>query len=89
MDRPLLCAQVYPHIDHGAGGNNWWNTVPGGWEMDTLQAMRYFHEQAKKAGRRSIQIDFGACFSKAAAARCSTASRFGFTTTTTTTTKNA
>jgi hypothetical protein len=44
-----LCrrAQVYPHIDHGAGGNNWWNTVPGGWELDTLQAMRFFHEQAK------------------------------------------
>ena len=50
---------MYPHIDHGAGGNNWWNTVPGGWELDTLQAMRFFHEQAKAAGRRSIQIDFG------------------------------
>lgn len=55
--------KVYPHIDHGAGGVNWWPVVSGGWELDTLQAMKFFIELHKArvagSGKASIQIDFG------------------------------
>jgi hypothetical protein len=52
--------QVYPHIDHGAGGRNWWPSVDAGWEGDTLQAMRFFLTKAREQGKKPIQIDFGA-----------------------------
>lgn len=53
--------QVFPHIDHGAGGRNWWPSVDAGWEGDTLQAMRFFltKHKEKNPGKKSIQIDFG------------------------------
>lgn len=55
--------KVYPHIDHGAGGVNWWPVVSGGWELDTLQAMKFFIElhrdRVAGTGKKSIQIDFG------------------------------
>ena len=46
--------QVYPHAHY-----DWWPTVEGGWELDSLRAIKLFLELRRSRAGRVVEIDFG------------------------------